>query len=265
MQKDWLLAVGCSLTWGTEISQPRSSLKADKDHAWPAHLGRLLDATTVVNRGWPGRSNGSIFRIAVQDMVKYATTNGKNGIAVIQWTGPARLEIFNPYKIDVTGHHMHTTKGHHPGTEGSYLNITPSELGILQNENQSKPLFKSDAIAEYFLNFWANDMYQCELLFNNIVALNGIATTLGIQILHFNGIDELNYQLLPPHASHLSATIGKEFYNPTSRKHTFWATSYPVMASVPDRSKIYQLPPHPTADHHADWATILYDYLITCK
>ena len=264
MQKDWVLAVGCSLTWGTEISQPRSSLETDKEHAWPAHLGRLLAANTVINRGWPGRSNGSIFRIAVQDMVKYASTIGKNGIVVIQWSGPARLEIVNPYKIDVTGFHMRTTNGYHPGQEGRYLNVTPSDLGLLQN-NSNDSLFNSDSLADYFINFWADDCYQHELLLNNIISLNGIAAKLGIQILHFNGIDELNYQKLPEHSAHLSSLIGKEYYNPTSRAHTFWAQSYPEIAHIPDRSKIYNLPPHPTAEHHEEWAQILYEYLLVCK
>lgn len=262
MTSDWLLAVGCSLTWGSETTLLRSSLPEDKDNAWPAHLGKLLAADTVINRGWPGRSNGSIFRVAVSDMAKYADELGTNGVVVIQWTGAARLEFINPYKIDITGHYLNSMGGAHPGQEDSYLNVTPGDLGL--SPDAIPPIFNDGCIRDFFIKYWAHEFFQQELLFTYIVSLTSIASRLGIRIVHFNGIDELNVNSLPNHARLLDTLIGKEFYYPYDRSKTFWCSSMPDTLLIrPQPDKVYTLPSHPNTAQHIKWANTLYDYIIS--
>jgi hypothetical protein len=250
MKTDWLLAVGCSLTWGSEITQFGESLLEDKTLAWPAHLGKLLNVSQLTNRGWPGRSNGSIFRIAMEEMASHAANYGTDGMVVIQWSGPARLEIVNPYEINIRS--LYRQK-YHPGQEpGPYHSFTPMEVSDKNIQN------KFPHLADYFFRHWTHDFYQLELLVNYSVALTSVANSLGIKILQFNGIDELNFDILPPHSQDISGLIGKEYYRPFDRSSAFW----PASCHFP-RDNIFNIVPrHPTAEQHEKWANILYNYML---
>ena len=250
MKADWLLAVGCSLTWGSEITQFGESLPEDKDSAWPAHLGALLNTTKITNRGWPGRSNGSIFRIAMEEMAAHCAEYGAAGVVVIQWSGPARLEIINPYEVEVAS--LYSQK-HHPGQEpGPYISFSPMELTITKIQQQFPHL------ADYFFRHWIHDFYQLELLVNYSVSITSVANALGIKILQFNGIDELNFENLPAHSQPISKLIGKEYYNPVNRECAFW----PSMCHFPRDNHYNLVPRHPSAEQHAVWATRLYNYML---
>lgn len=250
MKADWLLAVGCSLTWGSEITHLGSSCPEDNVLAWPAHLSKLLNVSRVTNRGWPGRSNGSIFRVAMEEMTSHVSKYGTDGIVVIQWSGPARLEIINPNKVDVASLYG----GHqHPGQEfGPYHSFSPTD--ILDKETQHK----FPHLAEYVFRYWIHDFYQLELLINYSVSLTSVAKTLGINILQFNGIDELNFDILPSHSQDISKLIGKEYYRPFDRSAAFW----PASCHFPKDTKFNAVPRHPTADQHEQWANVLYDYML---
>ena len=254
MKKDWLLAVGCSLTWGSDTTIVGSSVPEDKANAWPAHLGNLLRADTVINRGWPGRSNGSIYRVAQEELVRCYQEYGTSGMVVIQWTGPARLELVNPFKIDVPGEIKKTSNTQHPGTEGSFLCVTPQEI-CGQNGSLTHVL---PGVFQYFTTYWAYDFYQQELLINYSISLTSLANRLGVTILQFNGIDQLTADSLQPHAAHMISMIGKEYMFPTNRDYSFWNTYY----SVKTTSGWSELPSHPTTSHHIDWANKLYNYSI---
>jgi len=250
MTTDWVLAVGCSLTWGSEITEPGESLPEDKEQAWPAHLGKLLNANQITNRGWPGRSNSSIFRIAMEEMASHCTDYGSAGVVVIQWSGPARLEIINPYELDLST--LYNQK-HHPGQEpGPYVSFTP--VDILSKKVQ----VRFPHLAGYFFKYWTHDFYQLELLVNYSVALTSVANALGIKILQFNGIDELNFDNLPTHSQHVSKLIGKEYYKPFERESAFW----PAVCNFPRDNKFNIVPSHPSAHSHEEWANILYNYML---
>jgi hypothetical protein len=246
MKKDWLLAVGCSLTWGSEITEVGESLPEDKELAWPAHLGKLLDVNTVINRGWPGRSNGSIYRIAMEDMAKYVNKFGTNGAVVIQWSGRTRIEIVNPFKFEVNKIYK---QKNHPGQEsGPYLNFG---LEIFDPSVQKQ----FTGLYHYFSNHWAHEFYQIELLVNYSVALTCLAEKLGITILQFNGIDIIDPMQIPAHSEHIFKLIGTEYYSPTNEAECFWR-KYQVWDGYG------KVPKHPTAEHHADWANVLYNYML---
>jgi lysophospholipase L1-like esterase len=259
---DWLLAVGCSLTWGTEITQPRISLLEDKELAWPAHLGKSLSAHTIINRGLPGRSNGSIFRVAMEELVKCYNEHGTNGIVVVQWTGPDRLEFVNPFYFDIQEFYKNEVKTNHPGQEGSYLCVSPAELTMQSIQQQFVGL------DYFFVNHWAHKFYQTELLVNNSIALTSLANRLGIKILQFNGIDQLDISVLQEHAKHMPDLIGVEYFHPYERDRAFWPSvrefpQYRVKAGDTINSKLMEVPTHPTAEEHQYWAEVLYNYIQT--
>jgi len=251
MKTDWLLAVGCSLTWGSEITEPGESLPEDKELAWPTHLGKLLGASTVVNRGWPGRSNGSIYRVALADMARYHAELGSNGLVVVQWSGLSRMEIINPRKFDLGS--IYEYQQHHPGQEsGPYLNLSPGEL-LSPIVNSMLP-----GLAQYFTHYWQYKFYLTELLVNYSLALTALADKLGIRILQFNGIEQLEFDVLPDHARYTAKLIGSDYYYPADESACFW--------------RRYQLwpgnnvvPRHPTAEQHADWANVLYNYMLATQ
>ena len=258
---DWLLAVGCSLTWGTEITKFGESLEEDKLSAWPAHLSNLLNIPTVINRGYPGRSNGSIYRVAVEELANCRKLHGQNGLLVVQWSGESRLEFLNPFRFDVKDFYK-TETGQlcHPGQEGAYLCVTPNEISNRHIQQTFPGLY------QYFVNFWAHRDYQQELLINHSLSLTGIAEKLGIKIIQFNGIDEIDCSIVPEHSLPVFELIGKEFYNPTERDSTFWhgvTGTFPRFAkNGPFNNGIVPVPRHPTADQHKEWATRLHSYML---
>lgn len=252
MKSKWLLATGCSLTWGSELTTPNESLPSDKDLAWPAHLGKLLDAEIVSNKAWPGKSNGSIFRTAMEEIVSMHKEHGSDGLVVIQWSGDVRLEVVNPFVWDIVGFNrkLRSIK-HHPGQEGPYLNVLPADMLSMDFQKQFVGL------AHFFVNHWSHDFYQQELKVTYSVALTSLAKKLGVKILQFNGIDELISDVIPDHAKNLTDLIGEEFFKPFDRTYSFWPHYRHEIKSRGTK----MFPKHPELKHHIDWANTLYNYL----
>lgn len=73
---------GDSFTYGDEL--------ADKQHAWPAVLGKIIQGLSV-NYGQGGASNSWILKKAVQKCME-----NKPDIAVVAWTSANRYEFFQP-------------------------------------------------------------------------------------------------------------------------------------------------------------------------
>lgn len=251
---DWLLAVGCSLTWGSEITEKNKSLPQDKDQAWPAHLADLLRIPNVINKGYPGRSNGSIFRVATEEIIKCYQKFGSNGIVVIQWSGPARLEIVNPFVVDVPNWYKKHFNLTHPDQEGPYFNVTPTVFTLSKEFSEKFPFLE-----QYFFYYWAHDFYQLELWINYSISVTSLAQRLGVKILQFNGIDCLDFSNLPENAAHLTSLIGSEYLEPCNSKTTFWKT----YRDLDNASSVNYLPQHPTFEEHKDWAKKLYQHLKT--
>jgi hypothetical protein len=212
------------------------------------HLGKLLNAEQVINRGWPARSNGSIYRIGMQDISNCYKQFGNNGVVIIQWSGAMRLEIINPYIFNLDL--IYNGSGTHPGQEsGPYLSFASAEIASKSVQSRFKGLY------EYFFNHWAYQPYQQELLINYSLSLTALAEKLGITIIQFNGIDEIIPSILPEHVLPALELLGKEFYYPTDRSKTFWK----VPRKLQEGS---MMPIHPTAEQHEAWATTLYNYML---
>ena len=253
---DWLLAVGCSLTWGSETTEPKKSLPQDKENAYPKHLADILNIRTVINKSEPGKSNGSIYRVAQEELIKCYQQRGSNGLLVVQWSGLARLEIANPFVIDIP-HFFKNIGITHPGFEGPFLSLTPNE--ILDEVSALRDQLPH--VAEYFVGYWAHDFYQQEMLVNHSISLSSLAEKLGVKILQFNGIDEFNPAALRSEIRYIKDAIGKDWKDPTSRKDTFWYTYRPESADYGNGFR--NMPTHPTIDEHKDWAKKLYQHLKT--
>jgi hypothetical protein len=83
-----LLTIGDSHTAGAEILGAGNYLEQNKLHAWPAHLGKLLNYH-VDNLG---ESGGSIKRTE-RVLIDYLATNGIPDLVIIGWTCLGRWEM----------------------------------------------------------------------------------------------------------------------------------------------------------------------------
>jgi lysophospholipase L1-like esterase len=246
----WLLAIGDSCTWGTDLTEPHCSLPEDLAKAWPAHLGKLLSISesNVINRGWPGRSNDSIFRIAIQDITRIANAIGPNGVVAIGWTAFTRWEIFNPYELNID-------HGRHPGQEGPYLMVNIADVlekGRLRDELPE--------LVDYYTKFRIWEHAELEHVLDYIISTTALAKSLGIRIIHFNAVDEIRPNTIDGPARHLLDCIGPEFIKPFDRNWAMWPR-YAVFPRSTEGGKIVASPLHPTEADHKDWANILFDHL----
>jgi hypothetical protein len=246
----WLLAVGDSCTWGTDLTEEHASLPEDLTKAWPVHLGKLLNvpSTNIVNRGWPGRSNDSIFRIAIQEMTRIAKHVGPNGVVVIGWTAFARWELFNPYELDIN-------HGRHPGQEGPYLIVNIAD--VLEKGRLRKQL---PEIVDYFTKFRIWEHAELEHVLDYIISTTALAKSLGLKIVHFNAVDEIRVDQVDGPARHLPEFIGPEFIHPYDRDWAMWPR-YAVFPRSDEGGKIVSSPLHPNEEQHKDWANVLFDHL----
>jgi hypothetical protein len=80
--KKRLLTVGCSFTYGEELSDPST-------HSWPALLANEFDYE-LTNLGKCGGSNDYIFRSTVE-----YTVDDRYDLVTVQWTEPSRAEVWN--------------------------------------------------------------------------------------------------------------------------------------------------------------------------
>jgi hypothetical protein len=90
-----LIANGCSVTYGTELTD-----KARE--SWPAVLGNLLDVP-VVNLACTGGSNRRMVRTTVSNVdrvCREAGVDAADALVMCMWTGPDRTEYFKPRPKD---------------------------------------------------------------------------------------------------------------------------------------------------------------------
>jgi hypothetical protein len=83
--KKRLLTVGCSFTYGEELTNPESQ-------SWSALLAEEFKYE-LTNLGKCGGSNDYIFRTAVE-----YTVDERYDLIIVQWTEPSRVEVWNECK-----------------------------------------------------------------------------------------------------------------------------------------------------------------------
>ena len=92
----WVLAVGCSMTYGSELYDDAAGQctddRARQDVAWPAQLGRRLGLESR-NMGMPGGSNDRIVRKVLAVLAEVLHGRCPPPIVVVGWSGPTRMEI----------------------------------------------------------------------------------------------------------------------------------------------------------------------------
>ena len=92
----WVLAVGCSMTYGSELYDDAAGQCTDdharQDVAWPAQLGRRLGLESR-NMGMPGGSNDRIVRKVLAVLAEVLHGRCPPPIVVVGWSGPARMEL----------------------------------------------------------------------------------------------------------------------------------------------------------------------------
>jgi hypothetical protein len=97
---------GCSWTWGggievlqsNDITSANVITEARSKVVWPHHLGKLLNASNVINFSMSCGSNERMFRMTFDWLLQQDEETLKNTIAVIQLTDNARYEYYSTDK-----------------------------------------------------------------------------------------------------------------------------------------------------------------------
>ena len=156
---------GCSWTWGGGIDVPQDNnvtngrfmSEARSKVVWPHHLGKLLNASDVVNLSMGCGSNERIFRTTFDWLLQQDEKTLKNTVAVIQLTENSRYEYYNTDKQEEV-------------YLGNSIDWGLVKIGHTAGENHSHDVHK---IAQERYKLWSNtqDMYAS---LNYIAALQNL-------------------------------------------------------------------------------------------
>jgi len=92
-----LFTNGCSWTYGGGLNLDTAAQEQERlASTWPAHLGKLMGASEVVNLAEGCGSNDRIIRTTFEWLNKQSPERLKETIAVIQWTESSRYEYYIP-------------------------------------------------------------------------------------------------------------------------------------------------------------------------
>ena len=88
-----LLANGCSMTYGSELSENHHERMAS---CWVGQLAQKSAACRAVNLGYPGGSNDRILRTTIEWISKHYLTKIKDRMlfVCIGWSSPMRREFY---------------------------------------------------------------------------------------------------------------------------------------------------------------------------
>lgn len=97
-----LLTNGCSWTWGGGLGLETGPVQnaARLKSVWPAHLGKLLKASEVINLAAGCASNQRIVRTTLDWILNQTEETLSQTIAIIQWTDLSRFEYYNPKNLN---------------------------------------------------------------------------------------------------------------------------------------------------------------------
>jgi hypothetical protein len=214
-----LYAGGCSFTAG----EHPQLIKQD-NKSWCNYLG----FDEVLNKSWPGSSNTTICRKALE----FLAAGGVADFFAIQLSGFDRREIIMPLEKRKTIPLL---------TETKYVSIN-----IWSVER-----FFPDQMDFYINHMRGDKTYDDMLTSMNIIALEHILQKRGIPYVFFNGINNMSFHdLEPTHpAVQLYKTRTLIADTPYFMPHTTMRKYYDLKAE------------HPSEDQHKDWGLMLAEYI----
>lgn len=92
-----LFTNGCSWTYGGGLNLDQAAQEKDRlASTWPAHLGKLMGASEVINLAEGCGSNDRILRTTFDWLSKQTPERLRETLVIIQWTEASRYEYFCP-------------------------------------------------------------------------------------------------------------------------------------------------------------------------
>jgi len=93
--KKILYANGCSFTFGMEILGNNDVTLENKQFAYPAEIGNLLNINHVRNESYCGATNEFIFRKTIENLLEMELSGNdpKETFVIIGWTSICRTEL----------------------------------------------------------------------------------------------------------------------------------------------------------------------------
>lgn len=183
-----IYANGCSWTAGNGIEQdplfqaaakkPFSQVRAELgsticEHAWPAHLAKILQVDNVVNEALGGGSNARAFRTTLNHVSRLSLIERRETLVVIGWTTIERGEIYIPDK-NLGGWYRFNVV---PPFD-DYLRDFPSERVRALNKYH-----------ELFVTELYDDAPANEAFFNQVFALGNALENLEVPYLFFSSLN----------------------------------------------------------------------------
>lgn len=233
-----LVAFGCSLTYGDELSDCVNKTCGESlpsEYAWPSILAKDIDRECV-NMGYMGASNSMIVRLVsrylydrnnlmeydwINQPKRYAARVKEDDIVVIQWTAFDRMEFFDE-SIDtnkwskyrqIHPHQMNnSTFGELYATIISYETSSVSYERAIQHMNMAAAMLKSAGLKFRFVygittpHYYLGEEKNISLM--SVDAMNSVIDSNNMSFVHFSNVNNF--------------AMGKNLH-PLEEAHRSWA------------------------------------------
>lgn len=239
-----LYTCGCSFTYGEELK--------DKQNSWPNKLGKLLQASEVINTATCSASNEYIQR----NVVDFILSNNKKSddiFVAVGWTSDIRWEgyIDNPIQtyvqLKVDRHVQYT----HPKESRIYLK---KEIDLLiPNFIQTEYNRISN---DFLLCFKGNKHFNFYNKLKHILLTHCFLDMMNIKHIFFNSLIEI-------HDKQTQLLDAIKFLKNIKQIQNKFKDYYIINPTMEEYSQAYPLAPlkHPLEEGHDAWAKYLYEYI----
>lgn len=265
--KKILYSNGCSFTYGMEILGDNNDTPDNKQFAYTAELGKLLNINTVRNESHCGATNEFIFRKTIENLLEMESLGNdpKETFVVIGWTSICRAELSginwtidtiedvgNLSNIKASEIHNFVNTGEEFRKFGTYF-VSPTRQVMF--EYNKKIYSFTDKVIEFLVNhIWIDDL-EYEKWFVQQEALKNFLTYKGYDFLMLNATQQYKFENFNQWTKNLMNTFDyKRYIDPLDFSMCDWVKNfYPneVMEAK-----------HPNKKAHQKFAEYLYQYII---
>ena len=263
--KKILYANGCSFTFGMEILGDDDDTLENKQFAYPAEIGKLLNINQIRNASYCGATNEFIFRKTIENLLEMEElgNNPRDTFVVIGWTSINRAELsgldwtinavrdklLHNLKLkerrDIQKYEPNANEFSHFGT---YF-VSPNR-GVAFKDSY----FITDDIIDFLVEYVWEDDLEYEKWFVQQEALQNFLNHRGYDFLMFNATGKFELDKFNPWTKNLMKNFNYSSYiDPINFSMFDWVNEfYPneIMAAS-----------HPSKKAHQKFAEYLYQYI----
>jgi hypothetical protein len=251
-----------------EILGDNDDTVENKEFAYPAELGKILNINTVRNESYCGATNEFIFRKTIENLLEMESLGNdpKETFVLIGWTSICRAELsglnwtmntltkedrklLNLKTSDIQNH---LATGDEFRYFGTYF-ISPARQVIF--EYKGKEYNFTDEVIEFLVNYiWIDDL-EYEKWFVQQEALKNFLTYKGYDFLMFNATQQYNFENFNQWTKNLMKIFDcTKYMDPINFSMCDWVKNY-YPNEIMEAS-------HPNKKAHQKFAEYLYQYII---